>query len=98
MEKNHGKGKFSTFPSLFEDWMLSKKSNQELQRITIRDILKERLPSYTKNLLQTLTSLMFDSEKFAQVMDLHSGVDLMKILPKETPIYLMSKLQRQGIQ
>lgn len=91
MEQNHGKGKHSIYPALFEDWIMSLKDNQTLLRIVTRDISKcERMSQHTKNLLTSLAKIMFDPVKFAGVMDEHTGKDLLEMMPEGLPLYLMS--------
>jgi len=98
MEKNHGEGKHSIYPALFEDWLLSRKTNETISRIVTRDINNSNTVSYhTKKLLLSLTKIMFDPVKFAEMMDEHSGgVALLKMMPPDVPLYLISNYDSQA--
>jgi len=90
MEANHGKGIHTTFPLLFEKWMLDEKSNGELLRITLRDIENcKEVSKHVKTLLNDLVTVMFDPVQFAEVMNLHAGSTLVSMFPGKRK-YLMS--------
>lgn len=91
MEANHGKGKFSTFPLLFEEWMLDEKENEEMLKIVSRDVsMCTTISPHMKTLLHDLVKVMFDTVAFAETMELHSGYKLLQTVPQDIPVYLMS--------
>lgn len=91
METKHGKGDYSTFPKLFEEWMLDKRENEEMYRIVSRDIRNcTTISKHMKTLLNDLILIMFDPVKFAETMEIHSGKYLLDMIPGHIPIYLMS--------
>jgi len=91
MEKKHGKGKFSSFPALFEEWMIDAKTNEEMYNILVEDIaIYEGLSSHFRVLLGDLVRIMFDVRQFAEVMDLYTGCELLKLIPQDIPRYMMS--------
>ena len=90
MEANHGPGLHTTFPRLFERWMLDDISNDSIGRIVTRDVTQcKDVPKHVKTLLINLVTVMFDPEAFSHIMSLHLGYQLVKMFPNVDK-YLMT--------
>jgi HAD superfamily hydrolase (TIGR01549 family) len=92
MEIKHGKGKYTSHqPALFEDWMTNQRSNQEILTILLKNIQEYAYISrHTRQLLTDLANIIFSPNKFAEIMELHSGAKLLHMLPKNMDKYLIT--------
>ena len=91
METNHGRGEVSSFPKLFESWMMDRVTNDFMLKIMLRDIRAcKGISKSMTALLIDLVKVLFSPAEFATVMEEFSGASLLPLLPPGYPIYLMS--------
>lgn len=97
METIKGKGFFSVYPLIFEEWLTNKITNEEIRDVMRNAISENTLyPSSVKDLLYTLVDVTFTPEIFAEIMTLHSGANLLDLIPSDIPIYLITNYNSEA--
>lgn len=97
IEKKFGKGTNSSYPVLIEKWLKNQLSSltilSELDNILENDL---SLDNNVKCLLKDLSHTLFQPCNFTNIMTPCSGIELLKMIPNDIPVYLITNLDSES--
>jgi HAD superfamily hydrolase (TIGR01549 family) len=92
LEKAHGKGLHSGYPHIFEKWLTGEMENQQIREHLLKELEKdgEIDTDGTKSLVKSIVNVTFQPEQFAKVMRKHTGCELLKLIPQDVELYMIT--------